>query len=132
MPVTFHVRYVGCPKARRMIIQRSDDHSFWGGDGWVEEVKDALLYRNLRDAQRDAVAFQKRYIEGKPRREFRCEFRVTLHGEEVTGADADDVIEYLRKLMLIGIDYEGVEADGPLAECHVVCTVKLDGLKEVQ
>lgn len=133
MPVIFHVRYIGRPKARRMIVQRSDDHTFWDGSGWVEEVGQALLYKNLRDAQDEAIKLQQQHIEKLPSREFRCTLVVTVYGDGGR-ATARDVADYLRKLMLIGIDFEGVEVDSPLADADafVQCQAKLAGLKEVR
>jgi hypothetical protein len=133
MPVIFHVRYIGSPKTRRMIIQRSDNYTFWDGSGWVEEVGRARLYRNLRDAQAEALRHQQGQIDKLPRREFRCTLSVTVYGDGGR-ATARDVGDYLKKLMVIGIDFEGVEFDSPLAEADafVQCRAKLDGLKEVK
>lgn len=133
MPVIFHVRYIGRPKARRMIIQRSDDHTFWNGIGWGEEVGQALLYQNLRDAQGEAIRLQERHIENLPSRQFRCTLAVTVYGDGGR-ATARDVADYLRKLMLIEIDFEGVEVESPLAEADafVQCQAMLAGLKEVK
>jgi hypothetical protein len=133
MPLIFHIRYIGKPKTRRMIIQRSDDHTFWNGSGWVEEVGQALLYKSLRDAQGEAIRLQERHIEKLPSRRFRCTLAVTVYGD-AGRTTARDVADYLSKLMLIGIDFEGVEVESPLAEADafVQCQAKLAGLKEVK
>lgn len=130
MPVTYHVRYIGPPSSRRMLIQRGDDHKFWGGDGWVEEVRYARLYKSLKDAQTDANQFQNRELDGLPRREMTCELRVIVFGEAGATVSKEAVIAYLRKQMQITIDYDGVEADSPLDDAHVRCEVKLAGLKD--
>jgi hypothetical protein len=130
MHTTYFVHYIGQPRFRRMLIERSDDNKYWGGDTWVEEVGDAVLYKSLEDAHWDANEFQRREIDGLARRELTCELRVVVCGEAGTTVRVEDVIAYLRKQMQITIDYEGVEADSPLADCHVRCEVKVAGLKD--
>jgi hypothetical protein len=115
-----------------MILQRSDDYTFWDGRDWVEEVGQARLYQNLRDAQAEALRLQQHQIKNLPRREFRCTLSVTVFGDGGR-ATASDVARYLSKLMVMGIDFEGVEVDSPLAEADafVQCHAQLAGLKEV-
>lgn len=132
MPVVYHVRYIGPTKARRLLLQRSTDHLLWDGTGWVEEVGRALLFCTLRDAQAEAAKLQARQIGTLPRREFECRLAVTVYGDggRVT---ARDVAAYLTKLMVIGIDYEGVEIDSPLAaDAFVNCRAELSTLKEAK
>ncbi len=130
MPTTYYVRYLGQPRFRTMLIERSDDNKYWGGDTWVEEVGDAVLYKSLEDAHRDANEFQRREIESLARREMTCELRVVVYGEAGATVSVEDVMAYLRKQMQITIDYESVEADSPLTDCHVRCEVKVAGLKD--
>ncbi len=121
----YAIRYLGPPNARRLVIQRND-YRCWSGAGWVEHHGHALLYCSMRDAEADYHALQQPSVKGKPARLFSCTFTVS-----VIGAITDkDVRYYLHRVMHVGLDYEAVGEDSPLAEAHVECGVKLSALRE--
>jgi hypothetical protein len=127
----FALRYLGPPHARRFVIQRND-HRFWSGSDWVDHHGDARLYRSVLDAQEDYHVLKQPLVKGKPSRRFTCTFTVTVAGDDLGKITARDVREYLRSVMHVGLDYEAVSDDSPLAEAHVDCHVKLPALREAK
>ncbi|MCC6419236.1 MAG: hypothetical protein IT429_13455 [Gemmataceae bacterium] len=125
----YAIHYLGPPNSRRLVIQRNDDR-FWSGSGWVDHHSNALLYHSIHDAQADYRALQQPLIRGKPSRLFSCTFSVSVIGDDIDKITARDVKHYLGRLMHIGLDFEAVRADSPLADCHVECRVKLQALRE--
>jgi len=127
----YAIRYLGAPNARRLVIQRNDSR-FWSGSGWVDHHAQAFLYCSIRDAQDDHHALQQPLIKGKPSRQFSCTFTVSVIGDDIGEITPTDVRQYLAEVMHVGLDYEAVNADSPLAEVHVECHVKLPALQEAK
>jgi hypothetical protein len=125
----FMVRYFGPPRFRRHCVQRRDG-LFWDGEGWVESLAEAAVYRLVGEAQAECNRLQRALTEGKPRREFRCSFRVTVIADDVAGVTAGDVAAYLRRAMNVSLDYEA-GGDGPVAGGYVECGVRVAELEEV-
>jgi hypothetical protein len=123
------IRYLGPPTSRRLVIQRND-YRFWSGSGWVEHHGQALLYGSMRDAEADYHALQQPSVKGKPARQFSCTFTVSVIGDDIDAITDKDVRHYLHRVMHVGLDYETVSEDSPLAEAHVECVVKLSALRE--
>ncbi len=120
-------RIIGTPANRRYLLQRSDG-KFWGSmSRWVVNQHKALVYRTVREAQDGCRPFIARQTRGKPRRQFTCPLTVTVIGGDVVGVTADDVANYLRKVLVIGIDYEMLHV-GPLAGHHVEVRAMLGSL----
>lgn len=128
MPALYMVRYYGT-RFRRHVVQRRDG-LFWGGGGWVRPVGGATLYRLVRDAQAQCVRLQRQLTDGKPRREFRCSFVVSVIADDVAGFTVAEVADYVERAVNVSVDYEA-EGDGPVAGGYVECLVKLAELKEV-
>ena len=125
----YAIRYLGGPNFRRLVIQRND-YRFWSGSGWVDHHSQALLYCSIRDAQDAYHVLQQPSVEGKPSRQFSCTFTVSVVGDDIGEITTRDVRDYLNRVMHVGLDYEAVSENSPLAEVHVECNVKLPALRE--
>lgn len=126
----YMVRIVGGPAARRYLLQRSDG-KFWGSmSRWVVRENKALVYRTVREAQAGCRPFINRQTRGEPRRQFACTLSVSVIGNDTDRVTADDVADYLRKALVMGIDYE-MRYDGPLADQHVEVRARVGSMAEV-
>lgn len=123
------VRLVGTPAHRRYIVQRSDG-KFWGSAGrWVAAQRKALVYRTIADAQAVCRPLIARQTRGLPRRQFACTLAVNVIGCGTRPVTAEDVADYLRRVLVIGIDFE-VLPDGPLADHQVEVQARLCTMAE--
>lgn len=123
-------RMIGTPVNRRYLVQRSDCKFLGGGGRWVADQPKALVYRTLADAQGACRPFIDRQTRGKPRRQFVCTLTVNVIGKDARPVTSEDVIQYLLKVMVTGIDYEQFH-DGPVADYHVEVRARLGELREV-
>lgn len=51
-------------------------------------------------------------------------------GDDLDKITASDVRNYLSRYLCMGLDFEAVDADSPLAGRHVECRIRLPALRE--
>lgn len=95
------IRSLGRDNNLRFLVQRRDG-KFWTGRAWTTEVPKARLYARLRDAQHVCTGMQLRRQRGKPKREFTCQLRLTVHGEQPY--TLDDLRDYLQRAIQLSFD----------------------------
>lgn len=95
------IRSLGQDDSLRFLVQRRDG-KFWTGRAWTTDVPKACLYTRLRDAQQVCTGMQLRRQRGKRRREFTCQLRLTVHGDQPF--TLDDLREYLQRAIQLSFD----------------------------
>ncbi len=104
------IRYVGNEDfARRYLIQRRDG-KLYTGRGWADRLDKARLYDDLSTVESAYRSLQCRRSRGQPKRAFRVQLNVTVHGSG--RFSADDLRRFLAQALHLNFDNSAF-GDGP-------------------
>lgn len=110
MKASMTLRYVGDENFSRRYLIEKQDGMFWTGRRWSSRLIDARLFHKIGDAHKAYHSLQNRRLRGKPKREFKLDFTLSVRGS--ARFSEDDLRRYLSQALQVGFD-TAAAGDGP-------------------